>query len=371
MLQPHSRRRRIGAAAAAVLVVGLAATEAAADRALTPVPFKDGFESGTTSAFPRKGIEGTGTVSVTTAPGGRGGKAVRFAMPDDGNSHRTEIATARVPYGSYRYTFANYLPTDWVSYDAQTIVSQWHGGTGTFPAVVLAVKGDRWLMIVNWKGASEKADESRQPVRGVRYDLGPVRLGRWNQWSFDITWSTATTTGSITARLDGAQVGSHTGPNSYHQDTAPYHKIGLYRPNWQAWKGHKAGNGPAVVNFYDDITITPISPGASTPSSSPSPRTSPSVTAPTSHPGVSATPSPSATGPVAPDTTTGPADEIPMDTGNAPDVANDGGPLAETGSSDQTPVILTLGGALLAGGIILALLSRRKRAKLRAAGPRG
>lgn len=54
-------------------------------------------------------------------------------MPDDGKSYRTEIATERVPYGSYRYTFANYLPGDWIRYDNQTIVSQWHGGTGTSP----------------------------------------------------------------------------------------------------------------------------------------------------------------------------------------------------------------------------------------------
>ncbi|MFG2417164.1 heparin lyase I family protein [Streptomyces goshikiensis] len=133
MFQRYSRRRRVGAALAALLVVGLGATEAVADRALSPVPFKDGFESGATSAFPRKGIEGTGIVGVTAAPGGHGGKAVRFVMPDDGKSYRTEIATARVPYGSYRYTFANYLPSDWIRYDAQTIVSQWHGGAGTYP----------------------------------------------------------------------------------------------------------------------------------------------------------------------------------------------------------------------------------------------
>ncbi len=54
-------------------------------------------------------------------------------MPDDGKSYRTEIATDRLPYGSYRYDFANYLPEGWIRYDAMTIVSQWHGGTGTFP----------------------------------------------------------------------------------------------------------------------------------------------------------------------------------------------------------------------------------------------
>ncbi|MGW7317761.1 polysaccharide lyase [Streptomyces sp. NPDC054854] len=370
MFQRYSHRRRVGAALAAVLVVGFGATEAIADRALTPVPFKDGFESGDTAAFPRKGIDGTGVVDVKAAPGGRGGKAVRFAMPDDGKSYRTEIATARVPYGSYRYTFANYLPSDWLRYDAQTIVSQWHGGSGTYPAVVLAVKGDRWMMVVHWKTGSEKADESKKPAHEVKYDLGPVRLGHWNQWSFDITWSTATaTTGSITARLNGAEVGSHRGPNSYHQDTAPYHKIGLYRPNWQASKGHKAGGTPAVVNYYDDVTITAISPGAAvpppaTPSANASATSAPDLPGSSASPSAQASASAPAAGPVTSGSTPDAADGIPMDTGTDKDTDNDAKPLAETGASSRTPIILAIGSALLAAGLLLFLRGRARVARL-------
>ncbi|MEV6580459.1 heparin lyase I family protein [Streptomyces sp. NPDC051582] len=364
MFQRFSRRRQIGAALAALSVVGLGATEAAADRALTSVPFKDGFESGTTAAFHRKGIDGTGSVDVTAAPGGRGGKAVRFAMPDDGNSYRTEIATDRVPYGSYRYTFANYLPKDWLRYDNQTIVSQWHGGTGTFPAVVLAVRGDRWMLVVNSKTPSEQAEE-------VKYDLGPVQLGHWNQWSFDITWSTTTTPGSITASLDGAQVGSHRGPNNYHQDTAPYHKIGLYRPNWQAAKGHVKGGTPAVVDYYDDVTITAISPGASVPSSAPSPQASPAGTASPPQPDASASASARATGPAAPGSTPDAADGVPMDTGADTDTDNDGGPLAQTGFFSRIPIILALGSALLAAGLALVLRKRARATKRRAGSHEG
>ncbi|MER7822611.1 heparin lyase I family protein [Streptomyces sp. NPDC096097] len=370
MFQRYSRRRQIGAATAALLVVGFGATEAVADRALTSVPFKDGFESGSTAAFHRKGIDGTGSVDVTAAPGGRGGKGVRFAMPDDGNSYRTEIATDRVPYGSYRYTFANYLPDDWLRYDYQTIVSQWHGGTGTVPAVVLAVKGDRWMLGVHWKLPSEQADESKQPAHEATYDLGPVRLGHWNQWSFDITWSTPTTPGSITVGLDGARVGSHRGPNSYHQDTAPYHKIGLYRPNWQAAKGHVKGGTPAVVNYYDDVTITAISPGASVSSSAPSSPASPTTTASPSGPDASASASASAapTGASTPGSTPGAA-EVPMDTGA--DTDNDGGPLARTGGSGRTPIALAAGSALLAGGLALVLRGRARATRRRAGSHRG
>ncbi|MFJ8746900.1 heparin lyase I family protein [Embleya sp. NPDC127516] len=375
MFQRYSRRRRVGAALAAVLMVGLGAADAVADRALTPVPFKDGFESGTTAAFPRKGIDGTGAVDVKSAPGGRGGKAVRFAMPDDGKSYRTEIATARVPYGSYRYTFANYLPGDWIRYDAQTIVSQWHGGAGTYPAVVLAVKGDRWMMIVHWKTDSEQVDESKHPAHEVKYDLGPVRLGHWNQWSFDITWSSSAATGSITARLDGAEVGSHRGPNSYHQDTAPYHKIGLYRPNWQAWKGHKAGGTAAVVNYYDDVTIAAISPGAdvpppATPSANTTATSAPDRSGASASPSARATASALATVPATPGSAPDAADDIPMDTGSDKDTDNDAKPLAETGASSRTPIILAFAGALFAAGLVLAFRGRFRAAWRRAGGRR-
>ncbi|RSS39553.1 heparin lyase I family protein [Streptomyces sp. WAC08241] len=382
MLQRHNHMRRIGTALAAVLVVGVGAAEAHADRRLTPLPFKDGFESGVTTAFARKGIDGTGTVSVTTAPGGRGGKAVRLAMPDDGKSYRTEIATDRLPYGSYRYDFANYLPEGWIRYDAMTIVSQWHGGTGTFPAVVLGVRGDRWMMVVHWKTSSGRADKDGQSVHEVKYDLGPVRLGRWNQWSFDITWSTARTPGSIVVRLDGAEVGSHRGPNSYHQDTAPYHKIGLYRPNWQAKKGHRAGGTADVVNYYDDVTITPISPGTPVPPGSTTPAPNVTTTSPPDLPDTSASPSGQVAGPapVTVSTTTAPAtpgpvsetsDEIPVDTDTDTGTGNTAAPLHATGVSDRTPLLLAFGGTLLSVGLLFVFRARARTARRRAGGRRG
>ncbi|MFE2728894.1 heparin lyase I family protein [Kitasatospora sp. NPDC059327] len=394
MFQRHSRVRRAGALLAAVLAVGAASVGSTATAASTTVPFSDGFESGDTAVWPRRGIDGAGTVDVVAAPGGHAGKAARFTMPDSGNSYRSEIATSRLPYGSYRYTFANYLPQEWIPFEAQTIVSQWHGGTDTIPAVVLAVRADRWMMLVHWKSGSE-------PVNEVRYDLGPVRLGHWNQWAFDITWSTATTPGSITARLDGAQVGSHQGPNSYGQDTAPYHKIGLYRPNWKASKGYvNRGTAPVVV-YYDDVSITPSSPVPGKPTAAPSSAAPSSPTAPSpaatasATPGSPTSPKPATTPPTArpsasesaqqppsaqpsapatasgpavpgstsgatPGATPGPVNEIPAETDT--DTDNDGRPLAETGASSRTPLVLATGGALLVAGLLLAYRLRRRNA---------
>ncbi|MED7952589.1 polysaccharide lyase [Streptomyces sp. BE303] len=410
MSQRHSRSRLAGVLLAAVLAVGGVSVGPTAAAESTAIPFGDGFESGNTSVWPRKGIDGKGAVDVVAAPGGHAGKAARFTMPDQGNSYRTEIATSRLPYGSYRYTFSNYLPQDWISFGAQTIVSQWHGGAGTAPAVLLAVKADRWLMLVNWTVGSG-------PLNEIRYDLGPVRLGHWNQWSFDITWSTETTPGSITARLDGAQVGSHEGPNSYsqttnapHRDTVPYHKIGLYRPNWKAEKGYVNGGTPPVVIYYDDISITPLSRASGNPTAlatspqpvpssavpaptKPAPATSPEpvTSAPSARPSASgsavgtpaaktpapatatgpavtglAVAEPAATGSAAPGPTSGPADDVQAATDTDTDTDNDVRPLAETGASNRTPLVLAAGSVLLIGGLLL-LFHRRARAATRRA----
>lgn len=355
MLQRLGRRPPTGVVLAVLLVVGIASGTAAAEG--TPVPFTDGFESGGTAVWPRKGVEAGGAVDVTTAPGGGNGKAARFTMPDDG-SYRAEIATSRLPYGSYRYSFSNHLPGTWVRYENMTIVSQWHGGTDTIPAIALAVKNDRWMMDIHWQVGS-------QPVQGLKYDLGAVAFGHWNRWTFDITWSTATTPGSIAAWRDGVPVGSHQGPNSYHQETAPYHKIGLYRPNWKAQKGHVKGGSPTVVAYYDDVSITALSPGSGKPPTSSAPgRPAASVSASES-PTASAPPSAPATAAEAPASAAAaedlPADnDIDTEVGVGTDTEVDGDTLAGTRETDHTPVILVCAGALLATGLLIAVRSRSR-----------
>ncbi|WP_435647304.1 heparin lyase I family protein [Kitasatospora purpeofusca] len=367
--------------------VGPAAT--AAD---TSIPFNDGFESADTGAWPRKGLAGKGTVDVVAAPGARTGRAGRFTLADDGDSYRAEIATSHLPYGSYRYSFSNYLPQDWIPYKYGTFVSQWHGGAATGPPLVLMVRADRWILFVT--------------VSGSQYDLGPVQLGRWNRWTIDITWSTPTTPGSVVARLDGAEVGSHRGTNNFGKDTVPYHKIGMYRPNWQTKKGHVSSGLPPVVLYYDDISITPIPPGTGNPTttatppptspaapSSPAPSAPPSGTSPkTATPPLPA--GPSTTGPAptpkaaqnaaatatatataaaataataAAAASSAPAamNDIPAEA-DTDDTDNGDRRLAATGSSGPSPLVLAAGGAVLAAGFLATHRLRRRNARHRA-----
>ncbi|MFE6750758.1 heparin lyase I family protein [Kitasatospora purpeofusca] len=396
MSQQHSRSRRIGALLGAVAAVGAVSVGPTATAAPTTIPFDDGFESGDTAAWPRKGIAGKGTVDVVAAPGGRPGRAGRFTLTDDGDSFRAEIATSHLPYGSYRYSFSNYLPQDWVPYKYGTFVSQWHGGATTGPPLVLMVRADRWILFVT--------------VSGTQYDLGPVRLGHWNRWAIDITWSTATTPGSIVATLDGAVVGSHQGPNNFGQDTLPYHKVGMYRPNWQTKKGHVSSGLPPVVLYYDDVSITPLPPDAGRPTATApstvaaSPASPPPAAAPATTPAMAAPPAPAvpsappstaspkaATSPpptrpagTAPAPVTTPAepasataasavplaapastDEVPREA-DTDDKDNDGRRLAETGSAEPSPLVLATGGGLLATGLVAVHRLRRRNTRRRA-----
>ncbi len=237
------------------------------------------------------------------------------------------------------------------------------------------------MMVVHWKTSSGRADKDGQSVHEVKYDLGPVRLGRWNQWSFDITWSTARTPGSIVVRLDGAEVGSHRGPNSYHQDTAPITRSVSTAPTGRPRRG--TGRGTAdVVNYYDDVTITPISPGTPVPPGSTTPAPNVTTTSPPDLPDTSASPSGQVAGPapVTVSTTTAPAtpgpvsetsDEIPVDTDTDTGTGNTAAPLHATGVSDRTPLLLAFGGTLLSVGLLFVFRARARTARRRAGGRRG
>ncbi|MFF2351437.1 polysaccharide lyase [Kitasatospora sp. NPDC058115] len=269
-----SARRAAGTALAAALLTGtlaapaavasgapgLAATATAtggAAAATGTTVFADDFESGTVSHWTRQRIDGNGSITVTGAPAGGSGLAARFSVPNDGVSYRSEVAVNALGWGGYRFALADYLPADWVQTSTETIVAQWHGyplsdGSDTKPPIALTVKDGSWRLKVHWLTGPTTVAEAVIP-------LGSVEFGHWNQWAFDITWSTATTPGSITVYRDGVQVGAHSGLNNYHQNQAPYFKTGIYRANWNPAKGipYPTG-GPDVVLYSDSVVVTQL-----------------------------------------------------------------------------------------------------------------
>ncbi|KFG78602.1 hypothetical protein MANI_002833 [Metarhizium anisopliae] len=229
------------------------------NRQLQPtVVFADGFEGpAPTFGFTRSNIETVGSIKAVTNPVLEGQHSAEFTVANDGNSWRAEVAKNSLGFGSFSFSFANYLPTNWVDTPVNTIIAQWHGskltnGKNTNPPIALSVKDNYWQLKVHYLENPTDAKPKSQT-----YKLPQIVKGVWNQWDFRINWSGPENQGTLVVTLNGETVAEHHGPNNYHQKQAPYFKQGIYRPNWNPAKGHKyATGGPPVIVYCDNIIVT-------------------------------------------------------------------------------------------------------------------
>ncbi|WP_405435896.1 polysaccharide lyase [Streptomyces avidinii] len=184
-LPPAGRpARRLTSCTTALLVPGVGAAYPATAADSVSCTFESPSQK-----LPFMALNGAGRVLVGTAPGGKSGQAARVNIPDDGGSFKSELFIKNLDAGSHRFNFANHLPGDWQQPDP----------------------------------------------------LGAARLGHWNQWTFDITWSSADAPGSITVARDGVSVGTHQGANNYHRGQPPHFRIGAHRPGWSPERGRSIG----------------------------------------------------------------------------------------------------------------------------------
>ncbi|MFH0179815.1 heparin lyase I family protein [Streptomyces cacaoi] len=342
--------RLLTSCATALLVLGVAAASPAA--AADSVSYN--FES-PSQKLPFMAINGAGRVLVGPAPGGRSGQAARVNIPNDGRSFKSELVIKGLDTGSHRFSFANYLPGDWQKQDFDTIVAQWFSTQDDTPRIkpvmALSIHGADWQLKVHWMSGGE--------IQEKIIPLGAARLGHWNQWTFDITWSSAATPGSITVARDGVTVGSHQGANNYHRGQPPHFRIGAYRPGWRPEKGpaHRAGASEAVL-FIDDIAITSTTAGsapnprptatggAASPSRPPVPSSSPSTGSPSASPSTKAIAAPTGGAPAATGGT-------PPGATHETQTATDGSSLSSTGPTGVIGIAAASAAALACGAFLL------------------
>ncbi|WP_328460363.1 polysaccharide lyase [Streptomyces sp. NBC_00448] len=248
---------------------GTAAGGTAADGSTCASPvsgqtvFADGFE-GTAPQFGFHGIgiDGSGSITAQTDPVLEGRQSAAFTVPDDGSSYRAELGMSPLGYGSFRFRFADFLPSDWTEADNDTILAQWHGadlastGKPTNPPIALSIRDDGWLLTMHWLA---NPDDTTPQVKVI--PLGPIRTGQWNDWTFDIDWSTPTEPGSVGACLNGVPLVTYTGTNNYDQQYAPHMQLGIYRPSWNpSTHGSYPTGGPPVRVFDDAVDVQELSP---------------------------------------------------------------------------------------------------------------
>ncbi|MBT2896677.1 polysaccharide lyase [Streptomyces sp. McG3] len=225
--------------------------------------FSDGFEgSAENFNFVKHrydGAEAGSSITAATSPALAGKQSGRFTVPGDGKSWRAEVANDAMGYGAYRFSFSNYLPADWERTNFDTVVAQWHGkplsdGSNTNPPIALSVRNSEWLLSV----FHLENPTDTKPVRR-EYRLGTVSLGRWNNWTFDIDWSTAGHAGALRVCRDGRQLVNDSGENNFHQPKEPYFKVGIYRPSWNPAKGRDFPIGVSVATVHiDSVTVTDL-----------------------------------------------------------------------------------------------------------------
>lgn len=222
------------------------------------IVYSDDFEgSAPNFSHTRSNIEGVGSIKAVTNPVFHGRQSAEFTVTNDGNSWRSEVAKNSLGFGNFSFTFANYLPTDWVDTSVNTIVAQWHGskltnGKNANPPIALSVRNNQWELKVHYlKNPTDSKPKSHT------YKLPEIVKGVWNRWDVRINWSRPEVEGTVVVILNDETVAKHQGDNNYHQKKAPYFKQGIYRPNWNPAKGHNyETGGPSVIVYCDNVVVT-------------------------------------------------------------------------------------------------------------------
>lgn len=192
--------------------------------------------------------------AIVPDPAGSGRPVMRFTVPADQTSYRAEIARKQFALGRYRYAVSHFIPTDYVPYRYGTLLAQWHGftlpdGRATNPPLALVLNGaptPAWEFHV-YRLLPDLTTQLTRHTLPV-----PVQYGRWNDWTMDITWSTASAPGRVVVTHDDSTVLDITGVNNYHQQWPPYFQTGIYRSSWRTG-GYPAQ--PDLQIYHRDITV--------------------------------------------------------------------------------------------------------------------
>lgn len=175
-------------------------------------------------------------LKIVGAPGMVGGiQAVRFFVPREPNSFRTEISLpSEKGFNERWYGILSCVPQNWKvdPNEASDILIQWHAIPGnwrsTYPNLSICINNSNWQVRQNF-GSPQK-----NPERKIHNLDTPLELGEWVAWIIHANWSPGKD-GLLRIWKDGEQVLDQRGANVYGtigKEYSPYLKTGIYHPEW-------------------------------------------------------------------------------------------------------------------------------------------
>ncbi|WP_205511038.1 polysaccharide lyase [Longitalea arenae] len=184
------------------------------------------------------------SITASTAQRYSGTRSVRFELrdtdPEVQSGTRAEITFPVSTNNNRWYSYAMYVPSADYKPDAtDEVITQWHQGGGTTPALCLRTKDDKlWLRVMSetW------------------IDLGQLDKDKWHTYVLHVK-HTAGSDGLIEIWRDGVKILNRTGPNSYPiNDTyhLPFWKFGIYK---SYWNGTRTSSTNKRVLYFDDIKM--------------------------------------------------------------------------------------------------------------------
>jgi hypothetical protein len=250
-------------AVAATLAAGCGGGSGQADTATAPpvtpdgVVFRGDFESGDLSGWRLNdgdGLQiggGEGRLRVVTSPRRQGRYAGRFEVREGdvwrgAPGERTQACFDEfADEGQLRtYRWSTRFAEDYPSYTGGfQLWSQWHAklsGPSQAPIQFIAAGDEIGVNVV-------ESDADARPTGTHRLWRGPMRRGRWQDFTLRVQWSSDPDKASLDLRVDGAEVMSRRGIATLIPGHPNYVCQGLYRSD---------GAGATAVVFYDGLVIT-------------------------------------------------------------------------------------------------------------------
>jgi hypothetical protein len=230
------------------------------------LPFLSDFETGSLEGWSKELCCDT-SAQVITNPVRTGHYAVQFSLnqtdKDIQGSKRAELTLGKLitPANAERwYGFSIYLPASYVPDLSSEIVAQWHevpdftlGENWRTPPLALKTVDGRWQISNRWDPNPLTKKNTPGPGGGqANTPLEPYTTNQWTDWVFHIKWSSEAN-GLLEVWQDRRLVLRKVGPNTYNDQTGPYFKIGLYKPDWKYRPAQSVTTNRQII--FDEIRV--------------------------------------------------------------------------------------------------------------------